>query len=193
MKSTVAAAAFAVAFAHIAGAAAATWSVDQAAVRVICPMTVGGSFDAKTTSLRGALTSGTRGVAGAFEGSLAVDLRTLDTGIDLRNSHLRENYLEVDKGPAFDSATLSEIDVKGFTEETTDARTTFAGSLTLHGVTRRITGAAEIRRAGDGLRVKASFAVVLADYGIAKPRFLGVGVKDVVQVEVDFGVGRRAG
>jgi len=28
----------------------------------------------------------------------AVDLRTLDTGISLRNDHLREKYLEVDKG-----------------------------------------------------------------------------------------------
>ena len=160
---------------------------------MICPMTIGGSFDATTTALKGALTSGAGGAAGAFDGSLAVDLRTLDTGIDLRNSHLREKYLEVDKGPAFESATLSAIDVKGFTEETTDARTTFAGSLTLHGVSRRITGAAEIRRAGDGVRVKASFAVVLADYGIAKPRFLGVGVKDVVHVEIDFGAVRRAG
>jgi hypothetical protein len=48
-----------------------------------------------------------------FDGSLAVDLRTLDTGIALRNEHLRENYLEVDKGPGFDTATLSKIDGKG--------------------------------------------------------------------------------
>ena len=50
----------------------------------------------------------------AFDGSLAVDLRTLDTGIGLRNEHLREKYLEVDKGPGFDTATLSEIDLNGF-------------------------------------------------------------------------------
>ena len=65
-------------------------------VRVICPMTIGGSFDAKTTALSGAVTASGSGSA-ALDGSLAVDLRTLDTGISLRNEHLRENYLEVDQ------------------------------------------------------------------------------------------------
>ena len=40
---------------------------------------------------------------------------------------------------------------------------------------------------------RPSFDVVLADYGIAKPRFLGVGVKDVVHVQIEFGAARRAG
>ena len=42
-----------------------------------------------------------------------MDLRTLDTGIGLRNRHLRENYLEVDKAPGFETATLSEIHLDG--------------------------------------------------------------------------------
>ena len=78
-----------------------TWRVEQGAVRVICPMTIGGSFEAKTMALSGSVTAGA-GDSQAFDGSLAVDLRTLDTGIGLRNEHLRENYLEVDKGPGFD-------------------------------------------------------------------------------------------
>jgi hypothetical protein len=75
-----------------------TWRVGRGDVRVTCPMTIGGSFDAKTTALTGAVTASARG-SRAFDGSLTVDLRTLDTGIGLRNEHLRENYLEVDKGP----------------------------------------------------------------------------------------------
>ena len=35
--------------------------------------------------------------APALDGSLAVDPRTLDTGIGLRNEHLKGTYLEVDK------------------------------------------------------------------------------------------------
>ena len=53
-----------------------------------------------------------------------------------------------------------------------------------------MTGAVDVRQAGAGLRVKASFPVDLPDYGIAKPRYLGVGVKDTVQVEVAFAVAR---
>src|SRR6478672_2593097 len=64
-------------------AAAGTWRVGPGDVRVICPMTIGGTFDARTTALSGALTARGSGSA-ALDGSLAVDLRTLDTGINLR-------------------------------------------------------------------------------------------------------------
>ena len=170
-------------------ATANTWRVGQGDVRVICPMTIGGSFDAKTTALSGSVTAGASG-SQAFDGSLAVDLRTLDTGIGLRNEHLRENYLEVGKGPGFDTATLSEIDLNGFNPDAPEGKGSFTGLLTLHGVTKTVTGTVDVRQAGAGLRVKASFPVDLSDYSIRKPRYLGVGVKDTVQVEVAFAVSR---
>ncbi|MEO8077898.1 MAG: YceI family protein [Acidobacteriota bacterium] len=169
--------------------AANTWRVEQGDVHVICPMTVGGSFDAKTTALSGSVTANASG-SPSLDGSLAVDLRTLDTGISLRNEHLRENYLEVDKGPGFDTATLSEIDLKGFSPDAPEGRGSFAGLLALHGVTKTVTGAVDVRRVGGGLHVTASFPVNLPDYSIRKPRYLGVGVKDIVQVEVAFSVTR---
>ena len=76
-------------------AAGGSWRVGQAEVSVKCPMTIGGSFDASTSALTGTLTTSTARPS-ALDGSVAVDLRTIDTGIALRNDHLRENYLEVD-------------------------------------------------------------------------------------------------
>jgi hypothetical protein len=38
--------------------------------------------------------------------------------------------------------------------------------------------------------VMASFPVVLSAYTIPTPRYLGIGVKDTVQVEVAFAVSR---
>ena len=168
---------------------ASTWQVKQGDVRVMCPMTIGGTFEATSTSLSGWVTASGDG-SRPFDGSLAVNLRTLDTGIGLRNKHLRENYLEVEKGAGFDTATLSQIDLKGFTPEDLDGKGTFTGLLTLHGVTKSVTGTAEIHQVGASLRVKAAFPVNLPDYSIAKPRYLGVGVKDTVQVEVAFLVSR---
>ena len=166
-----------------------TWRVEQGAVRVICPMTIGGSFEAKTTALSGSVIAGASG-SPAFDGSLAVNLRTLDTGIALRNEHLRENYLEVGKGAGFDRATLSEIDLNGFNPDTPEGKGSFTALLSLHGVTKAVTGAVEIRQSGAGLRVKASFPVQLSDYSIRSPRYLGIGVKDTVQVEVAFAASR---
>jgi polyisoprenoid-binding protein YceI len=167
--------------------ATGTWPVGQGDVRVMCPMTVGGSFDAKTTALSGSVTASANG-SPAFEGSLAVDLRTLDSGISLRNEHLRGKYLEVDKAPGYDKAILSEIDLKGLNPDAPDGKGAFTGSLMLHGVKKTVTGPVEVRKAGTSLRVKASFPVNLSDYNISEPRYLGVGVKNTVQVEVAFTV-----
>jgi polyisoprenoid-binding protein YceI len=166
-----------------------TWRVDQAAVRVICPMTIGGSFEAKTTALSGSVIAGAGG-SQPVDGSLAVNLRTLDTGISLRNEHLRENYLEVGKGVGFDTATLSDIDLNGFNPDAPSGKGSFTGLLSLHGVSKAVTGAVDIRQSGAGLRVKASFPVQLSDYSIRTPRYLGIGVKDTVQVEVAFAASR---
>jgi polyisoprenoid-binding protein YceI len=167
-----------------ASAASGPWRVGDADVSVKCPMTVGGTFDAKTSALSGTLTAGGR--PSAFDGTLAVDLRTLDTGISLRNDHLREKYLEVDKGTGYDQAVLSDIVLQGLNPEAPAGKGSFTGSLTLHGVKKTVTGPVEIRQAGTGWRVRASFPMTLPDYNIDKPRYLGVGVKDTVQVSVTF-------
>ena len=57
---------------------------------------------------------------------------------------------------------------------------------TLRGVKKNVGGPIEVRKAAEGLRVKASFPVNLPDYNIREPRYLGVGVKNTVQVEVAF-------
>ena len=166
-------------------AAGGSWRVGQGEVSVKCPMTVGGSFDARTSALTGTLTA-SAGRPSAFEGSLALDLRTVDTGIDLRNDHLREKYLEVDKGAGYDQAVLSDVVLQGLNVDAPAGKGSFTGSLMLHGVKKTVTGPVEIRQAGTGWRVRASFPVNLPDYNIDKPRYLGVGVKDTVQVLVTF-------
>lgn len=180
MKNTILALALA---ATTTVAAAGPWGVGQAAVSVKCPMTIGGSFDAKTAALSGSLTSAGRPT---LDGSLAVDLRTLDTGISLRNDHLREKYLEVDKGAGYDKAVLSEIELKGLNVDAPEGKGSFTGALTLHGVKKMVSGPVEVRKSGPALRVRASFPVNLPDYSIPEPRYLGVGVKNMVQVDVTF-------
>jgi hypothetical protein len=160
-----------------------SWRIGNGDVRVSCPLTVGGSFDVTTHAVSGVLTPGPDGepLAGAIE----VDLRTLDSGIALRDEHMRDNYLEVSH-PDFDKAVVSEIRLDGVALGTFQGKTTFKGRLKLHGVTRAISGAAHVRREGQRVRIEASFPVVLADYAIAKPQYLGVGVKNEVEVKVSF-------
>jgi polyisoprenoid-binding protein YceI len=167
------------------------WRVAQGDVRVVCPLTVGGTFEARTASITGTLALLTARPA-VFSGRLSVDLRTLDTGIGLRNDHLRNTYLEVGKGEGYDTAVLSDIRLADVDAESFQGRTGFTAVLLLHGAKKTVTGPAELRREGPSVRVTAGFPVVLADYGIAKPQYLGVGVKNEVQVKVSLVAGREA-
>jgi polyisoprenoid-binding protein YceI len=152
--------------------------VMTADVSVLCPLTVGGSFEAKTKALSGALTVAPDNPQ-AIDAALLVDLGTLETGIRLRDNHLKNKYLEVEKGPEFSHARLSDVRL-----DRLHGRTTFQGVLTLHGQTRPVSGTADIRPEGDGYRLTASFPVRVSEFGIPEPSYLGVGVKDEIVVRV---------
>ncbi|PYQ45586.1 MAG: hypothetical protein DMF77_03840 [Acidobacteria bacterium] len=65
-------------------------------------------------------------------------------------------------------------------------QTPFTGILLLHGTRHAVSGQADIRFEGSAVRVAASFPVHIDNYGIAPPRYLGVGVKNEVQVKVSL-------
>ena len=92
-----------------------------------------------------------------------MDLRTLKTGISLRDRHMRDNYLEVAKAPGFETATLEGIQI-----EKLDGKTTFNGTLVLHGERRPIPGAATLARQGAGYNVEAEFPVRVSEFNIPK-------------------------
>jgi polyisoprenoid-binding protein YceI len=154
-------------------------------VRVLCPLTVGGSFEAVTTSLSGTLAVAALRPA-MLSGNLTVDLSSLDTGIALRNAHMRENYLEVGKGRDFATALLSDVRLDKVEASTFHGQTPFTGMLLLHGTRKPVSGQADIRLDGSDIRVIASFPVHVDDYGIPPPRYLGVGVRNEVQVKISM-------
>jgi polyisoprenoid-binding protein YceI len=157
-----------------------SYRISSAEVVIVCPLTVGGSFEARTKDLRGDVTL-PAGRQGALEGALQVNLQTLETGIGLRDRHMRENYLEVQKGPEYATAVLEQIRV-----ERLDGKTTMKATLLLHGQRREITGTAELKQQDGRVKVQAEFPVTVADFQIPKPSYLGVGVRDVVQVKVSL-------
>jgi polyisoprenoid-binding protein YceI len=148
-------------------------------VTVVCPLTVGGSFEAKTKKLTGDLAVG--GDSQTVQGAVTVDLQSLETGIGLRDRHLKDTYLEVSKGPEFAEARLQDIRV-----DRLDGNTPFRGVLTLHGQKREVTGTAQIKPKGNGYRMEATFPVKVSDFQIPEPTYLGVGVADEVIVRVNL-------
>ena len=171
-------AAFAVLTAAGAGFAQDIYRVSGGEVTVVCPLTVGGSFEAKTKTVSGEVASAPN-ASGTVGGSIKVDLQTLETGIGLRDRHMRENYLEVNKGPEFSVATIEGIKI-----DRKDGRTSFNGTLLLHGQRKEISGTAELKDQNGHLRVQAQFPLSVSQFAIPKPTYLGVGVKDEIEVKV---------
>jgi polyisoprenoid-binding protein YceI len=163
----------------------ASWRIERGDVKILVPLKPGGAFTATTPSL-----SGTLALEGSkparLAGEVSMELATIDTGISLRNQHLRENYLEVAKGEGFSRAVLSDIHLSQVAGETFDGTTPFTGTLLLHGVKRPVTGTVEIHREGEGRRVRAEFPLVLTDFAVTPPEYLGVGVGSKLLVKVSL-------
>jgi polyisoprenoid-binding protein YceI len=152
--------------------------VTSGRVVVVCPLTVGGGFEAKSEAVSGEVSLGSD-QPGALKGAMSVDLRTLKTGIGMRDRHMRDNYLEVAKGPGFEMATIEGIQI-----EKLDGKTTFNGTLVLHGERHAVTGSATIARERGGYNVEAEFPVKVSEFNIPKPTYLGVGVQDQIRIKI---------
>lgn len=124
-------------------------------------------------------------VAGnVLSGTLSVELDAFDTGMALRNEHMKEKYLETAKFPKallkLDPLTLP---VNFATD--TQAKLTevpFTGKLKLHGVVRPVKGTATVQRSGPQVRGEARFSVDLTAHGIAIPSFKGITVAKEVSI-----------
>lgn len=187
LEGRAAAVSFAVLLAAAAPSAAdePRWRVDRGELRIVVPMKPGGAFDATTSALSGTLGAGNAKPM-PLSGELRLDLRTIETGIALRNQHLRENYLEVDKGANFDTAVLSNIELADADGPSFRGKTAWKGVLLLHGTKSQVQGTGEIRQVGDDVRVQATFPLALTDFGITPPEYMGVGVGNRLIVNVTF-------
>ena len=67
-----------------------------------------------------------------------------------------------------------------------ERRSTGSGTLLLHGVKHAVAGTVEIHREGEGRRVRADFPLILTDFAITPPEYLGVGVGSKLLVKVSL-------
>lgn len=111
---------------------------------------------------------------------VSVGLATLKTGIELRDRHMKEKYLETPKYPRAElTVAKSKLSLPG----EGDAE----GSLTLHGVTRPIRVHYVAKGTDKELSVSGTLKLNIKEFGIEVPSYLGVTVKPDVNVAVRFG------
>ena len=123
-----------------------------------------------------------------------VNLNTLDTGIGLRNRHMRERYLETDKWPVASYqgkiVDVAKRDSAGLTVYEVQTQGTFS----VHGVERDIEVAGTVEMLEAGLmRIKAAFQIELPDYNIKIPQVMFFKLNKVIKIRVMFHLKRVDG
>lgn len=115
-----------------------------------------------------------------------LDLNTLQTGINLRDKHMRDNYLETKKYPfaEFTGKIVSPSVTSLFADSET-ADVTTEGVFKLHGVEKNITVKGSLQRQGEQLLLKASFSVLLTDFNIKKPSLVVYELADEQKVTLE--------
>ena len=112
-----------------------------------------------------------------------VELAALDTGIGLRNRHMRENYLETEKYPYAEfTAHLTEAHKISDTLYSATA----VGKFKIHGEEREITIPTTMISKGGKVRVLSDFEVKLPDYKIKVPKLMYMKINEVIKLKLDF-------
>ncbi len=119
-------------------------------------------------------------------GTLSFDMKTLETGISMRDRHMKEKYLHVDQHPSAMLRLVSLLLPADWAKQNSSKISgPFTGLLTLHGVARNVEGQFETQGMdGQYLSVVANFRIRLSDFAIDVPSYAGITVADEVRVEV---------
>ena len=121
--------------------------------------------------------------ASQLNGSAEFEIVKLDTGINLRNEHMKDKYLLVKEHPkAKLTLTDAPLDAAFATTLSNGGEKPFKGKLELKGKEENVSGTFTAK---DGL-VKATFDIKLTDFGIEIPTYLGVTVAEKVAVSVEL-------
>ncbi|HPI41703.1 MAG TPA: YceI family protein, partial [Pseudobdellovibrionaceae bacterium] len=100
--------------------------------------------------------------------NISVQLKKLKSGMSLRDEHMTKKYLETDKYP--EALLLSAQGKNGIGE----------GIIKIKGIEKKIQGNFNVI----GSNLKAVFNLKLSDFEIKGIRYMGVGVKDQIRVEI---------
>lgn len=115
-----------------------------------------------------------------------VPLANLNTGIDLRDRHMKEKYLEVPKYPSV-VLTIARSALRvpaGGERVEADA----PGTLTLHGQTHPVSVHYDAKQEGTAYLAHGRFHINMNDYGINVPSYLGITVKPDIDVTASLHV-----
>jgi polyisoprenoid-binding protein YceI len=150
-----------------------------------------------SSQLHGSITADPENLSNV-RGTLEVPVKSLRTGIDLRDEHLRgEEWLNASRYPAI-KFEITGVEGASKLPPNQTKRLKVKGRFSVHGVTKNVTAEARVKYIplndemrkkgihGDVIRGRARFKIELDDYNIDIPTPVRLKVSNELQINVDF-------
>lgn len=139
------------------------------------PHSTTGSFKLKRGEIR------VEPETGRAMGTITVDAASGTTGIAMRDSHMKDSVLEVQRYPEISFAPRQ---VEGHPLAHGDFSMQVSGVFRLHGVSHDMTLMVAIRRNADDFTAAAHFTIPYVRWGLKNPSLLFLTVLDEVAIDV---------
>ena len=124
-------------------------------------------------------------IVDAAKGELAfiVVIKSFEFDKSLMQTHFNDNYMQSDTYPksTFSGTISNNADVKYSVNGAYNVN--FAGKLTIHGVTKDVTGSGTITVSGTNVTLASTFKVKLEDYGIKNDKIKNIASEIEVTVK----------
>jgi polyisoprenoid-binding protein YceI len=112
-----------------------------------------------------------------------VPVKTLQTGMGLRDEHMRKYIFTLPDGQTPDMVFQADgVTCPAAAQSTCQ----IDGTLAIRGVSRPFRIALKFHEDGKGFKATGDSTVKLSDYGIPQPSQYGVKTEDVVAIKLDF-------
>lgn len=115
--------------------------------------------------------------------TFTVPMSTVKTGIDLRDDHMNNEYVQIATYPNA-VMTLNKADVKWPDASTSKTSGTVAGTFNIHGKDQAVSVAYTINKTSSGHKVSSSFKFDCSKAGITIPAYMGVTVDPKMEAKV---------
>ena len=140
------------------------WAQATESVEFVVRLSPVGEFVAKSPALKG---SAVKKGEGYIAKNVTLDLRSLKTGMELRDRHMGE-YFETDKFPMAEVTAAQGKNGK------------FAAHLVIRKQKQKIVGTYDV----SSNVLTAKFKTTLSAFKIKKANYMGVGVEDEIEVQI---------
>jgi len=151
-------------------------------VRFLADATLG-DFEGITNSIEGTLELKDGILSPGANLNLIVHLDSIDTGIGLRNSHMREKYLNTEKYP--DAQFIGNI-ISVDAISKIEFQVMVEGNFKIHGVSKSKRTTGKFFDYGDLYKIEAHFDLKLSDFKVESPSFLINKVDDNLKMSIYF-------